>query len=72
VPALLQRIGAHCRALAHDVSGLSLVLDKGNSCRENLTEVAATQLHFVGALVPTQHAHLHSDTTSLDKLSGDW
>jgi transposase len=56
--ALVQQIGAHCRALAHDVTDLTLVFDKGNNSKENLTEVADTQLHFVGSLVPTQHAQL--------------
>ena len=56
--ALVKEIAQNCRAMAHGVSDLTLVFDKGNNSKENLTETAGTGLHFVGSLVPTQHPQL--------------
>jgi len=56
--ALIQQIATSCRAMAHGVSDLTLVFDKGNNSKENLTEAADTGLHFVGSLVPTHHPQL--------------
>jgi transposase len=56
--ALVQEIAQNCRAMAQGVSDLTLVFDKGNNSKENLTEAAGTGLHFVGSLVPTQHPQL--------------
>jgi transposase len=55
---LIQQIAASCRAMAQGVSDLTLVFDKGNNSKENLTEAADTGLHFVGSLVPTHHPQL--------------
>jgi transposase len=55
---LIQEIAKNCRAMAQGVNDLTLVFDKGNNSKENLTEAADTGLHFVGSLVPTQHAQL--------------
>lgn len=55
---LIEQIGTHCRTLARGLKDLTLVFDKGNNSKENLTEVRDTQLHFVGSLVPTQHPAL--------------
>ena len=55
---LIKEIAQNCRAMAAGVSDLTLVFDKGNNSKENLTEAAKTGLHFVGSLVPTQHPHL--------------
>lgn len=56
--ALIQEIAKNCRAMAQGVSDLTLVFDKGNNSKDNLTEAADTGLHFVGSLVPTQHPPL--------------
>jgi transposase len=56
--ALVQEIAQNCRAMAQGVSDLTLVFDKGNNSKDNLTETATTGLHFVGSLVPTQHPQL--------------
>jgi len=56
--ALIQQIAQSCRAMAQGVSDLTLVFDKGNNSKENLTAAANTGLHFVGSLVPTQHPQL--------------
>jgi transposase len=56
--ALIEQIAHSCRAMAQGVSDLTLVFDKGNNSKDNLTQTARTGLHFVGSLVPTQHAPL--------------
>lgn len=56
--ALIQQIANSCRAMAQGVTDLTLVFDKGNNSKDNLTETAGTGLHFVGSLVPTQHPPL--------------
>lgn len=55
---LIEQIGSQCRTLAGGLNDLTLVFDKGNNSKENLTEVKDTELHFVGSLVPTQHSVL--------------
>jgi transposase len=55
---LIEQLGSHCRTLAGGLKDLTLVFDKGNNSKENLTEVKDTELHFVGSLVPTQHSVL--------------
>lgn len=55
---LIQEIAQNCRTMAEGLSDLTLVFDKGNNSKDNLTEAAKTGLHFVGSLVPTQHPQL--------------
>src|SRR5487761_666968 len=55
---LIKEIAQNCRAMAAGLSDLTLVFDKGNNSKDNLTEAAKTGLHFVGSLVPTQHPQL--------------
>jgi hypothetical protein len=53
--ALIQQIAKSCRAMARGVSDLSLVFDKGNNSKDNLTETADSGLHFVGSwMIPTR------------------
>ena len=69
--AVIEDIAERCRAMAQGASDITLVFDKGNNSKENLTEVASTGLHFVGSLVPTQHPKLlaisRAQMTRLDK-----
>jgi len=48
--AVIEDIAERCRAMAEGASDITLVFDKGNNSKENLTEVASTGLHFVGSL----------------------
>jgi transposase len=47
-----------CRKLSEGVCDITLVFDKGNNSKENLTAVGQGPLHFVGSLVPSQHPEL--------------
>jgi transposase len=49
-----------CQALTGEASSVTLVFDKGNNSKENLQALAASPLHFIGSLVPTQHRDLLS------------
>lgn len=49
-----------CKALTGEASSVTLVFDKGNNSKENLQALAASPLHFIGSLVPTQHRDLLS------------
>jgi transposase len=51
-------IAKNLSAMAHDLSDITLVFDKGNNSKENLAQTAKQSLHFVGSLVPTQHPEL--------------
>jgi transposase len=44
--------------LARDCQHITLVFDKGNNSAEAFETVDASEFHFVGSLVPTQHADL--------------
>jgi transposase len=44
--------------LARDCQHITLVFDKGNNSAEAFQTVDASEFHFVGSLVPTQHADL--------------
>jgi transposase len=47
-----------CRKLSNGVCDITLVFDKGNNSRDNLTAVSSGPYHFVGSLVPNQHPAL--------------
>jgi transposase len=49
------RLVQRCRALAGEDAEVTLVFDKGNNSQHNLELVAREGLHFVSALVPSQH-----------------
>ena len=51
-------LAERCRALGDGVCDITLVFDKGNNSKENLTDVENGPFHFVGSLVPTQHPDL--------------
>ena len=60
-PTFRQVLGdlvARCRALSPSLTDITLVFDKGNNAADNLAAVSAAGLHFVGSLVPSQHADL--------------
>jgi len=46
------------RALATDLEDITLVFDKGNNAEATQQRLDRTPFHFVGSLVPTQHADL--------------
>ena len=46
------------RDLTEGAEHVTLVFDKGNNAKDNLTAVADSPYHFVGSLVPTHHADL--------------
>ena len=46
------------RDLAQSCEHITLIFDKGNNCAEAFETLAGTPFHFVGSLVPTQHADL--------------
>jgi transposase len=56
--SVIEDLAARCRAMAEGAEDITLVFDKGNNSKDNLTEVADSGLHFVGSLVPTQHPDL--------------
>jgi len=51
---LVERYRAICAGAEH----VTIVFDKGNNSRENLEAIEGSPFHFVGSLVPTQHADL--------------
>lgn len=56
--SVAQEMADRCRRLAQDVCDITLVFDKGNNAEDNLAAVEEGPFHFVGSLVPTQHADL--------------
>jgi transposase len=46
------------QVLAAEVQDITLVFDKGNNSLENLQAVDRSPYHFIGSLVPSQHAEL--------------
>jgi transposase len=53
-----EELATHYRELAQSCEHITLVFDKGNNSQEAFDTLAATPFHFVGSLVPSQHADL--------------
>jgi transposase len=56
--SVTEELAAHYRELAPTCEHITLVFDKGNNSQESFETLAATPFHFVGSLVPSQHADL--------------
>ena len=56
--SLTEALAARHRELSDGAEHITIVFDKGNNSKENLRWVDESPFHFVGSLVPTQHAEL--------------
>jgi len=56
--SVTEELAAHYRDLSQTCEHITLVFDKGNNCEEAFDTLAASPFHFVGSLVPSQHADL--------------
>src|SRR5216684_1205790 len=56
--SITEDLAAHYRDLAQSCDHITLIFDKGNNSAEAFQTLTDTPFHFVGSLVPTQHADL--------------
>jgi transposase len=56
--SITEELSHRYRDLAQSCAHITLIFDKGNNCAEAFQTLAGTPFHFVGSLVPTQHADL--------------
>ena len=56
--SITEELSNRYRDLAQSCEYITLIFDKGNNCAEAFETLAGTPFHFVGSLVPTQHADL--------------
>ena len=56
--SVTEELTVHYRELAQACEHITLVFDKGNNSEEAFDTLAASPFHFVGSLVPSQHADL--------------
>jgi transposase len=56
--SVTEELAAHYSELAQTCEHITLVFDKGNNSQQSLDTLASTPFHFVGSLVPSQHADL--------------
>ena len=56
--SITEDLAAHYRDLAQSCDHITLIFDKGNNSAEAFQTLTETPFHFVGSLVPTQHADL--------------
>lgn len=56
--SVTEELAAHYRELAQTCEHITLVFDKGNNSEEAFAMLAPSLFHFVGSLVPSQHADL--------------
>lgn len=56
--SITEDLAAHYRELAQTCEHITLVFDKGNNSEEGFGTLATSPFHFVGSLVPSQHADL--------------
>jgi transposase len=56
--SLIEQLVRRYREITTEAEHVTLVFDKGNNSRDNLDAVEESPYHFVGSLVPTQHADL--------------
>jgi transposase len=55
---LTEELVARHQLVARGVERVTLIFDKGNNSKDNLTALADSPYHFIGSLVPTQHPEL--------------
>jgi transposase len=56
--SITEELSTHYRQLADSCDHITLVFDKGNNSQEAFESLQNTPFHFVGSLVPSQHAEL--------------
>ena len=56
--SITEELATHYRQLAESCDHITLVFDKGNNSEEAFESLQDTPFHFVGSLVPSQHAEL--------------
>ncbi len=56
--SVTEELAAHYRALAQNCEHITLIFDKGNNSEQAFDTLALSPFHFVGSLVPSQHADL--------------
>jgi transposase len=56
--SITEELSTHYRQLAESCDHITLVFDKGNNSQEAFESLQNTPFHFVGSLVPSQHAEL--------------
>ena len=56
--SLTEELVQRHQLVAQGVERVTLIFDKGNNSKDNLAAVDASPYHFIGSLVPTQHAEL--------------
>ena len=56
--SVAEELAAHYQELAQTCEHITLVFDKGNNSEEAFDTLAPSPFHFVGSLVPSQHADL--------------
>jgi transposase len=57
-PDTLSTIRRRLEKVVGSLEGITIVYDKGNNSRKNQAALEGTGLHYVGSLVPSQHADL--------------
>jgi hypothetical protein len=56
--SVVTELATHYRQLAQACEHMTLIFDKGNNSEDGFQLLQATPFHFVGSLVPSQHADL--------------
>lgn len=56
--SIVEELSTHYRQLAQSCDHITVVFDKGNNSQEAFEKLQGTPFHFVGSLVPSQHADL--------------
>lgn len=56
--SVTEELSAHYRQLAQSCDHITIVFDKGNNSEGGFANLQETPFHFVGSLVPSQHADL--------------
>lgn len=56
--SISEELSVHYRQLADSCDHITLVFDKGNNSEDAFETLQGTPFHFVGSLVPSQHADL--------------
>ena len=56
--SITEELSTHYRQLSESCDHITLVFDKGNNSEEAFESLQNTPFHFVGSLVPSQHAEL--------------
>jgi len=55
---ITEKLTRRCMEVTKNIENITLVFDKGNNSKDNISDIAGRPFHFVGSLTPSHHKDL--------------